>query len=30
MINFDKYANENKIQHSKNRPYILDHQNTEY
>ena len=30
MINFDEYANENKIQHSKNRPYILDHQNTEY
>ena len=25
MINFDDYANENKIQHNKKWPYILDH-----
>ena len=25
MINFDNYANENKIQHNKKWPYILDH-----
>ena len=29
MINFDDYANENKIQHNENWPYISDHpQNT--
>ena len=25
MINFDDYVNENKIEHNKNWPYILDH-----
>ena len=25
MINFDKYANENKTKHNKSWPYILDH-----
>ena len=25
MINFDDYANENKIQHNLNSPYIPDH-----
>ena len=25
MINFDNYVNENKTEHNKNWPYILDH-----
>ena len=25
MINFDDYTNENKTQHNKNWPYIVDH-----
>ena len=25
MINFDDYANENRTEHNKNWPYILDH-----